>query len=175
MNFVLDKIVKISSFMGVNGPGPSSASNSEGVNGSWLVEVLAWLADAVVKIATVVWGWLISIFYVVVRFCLNIVDILQMFAEKLVGIEAYNQKGGLGAVEKIEDSDLIIRFITNKSILKTFGTICVLGLILLIIFSIIALVRQNYQAAITDGADGAKNQKNGEPFLNAAQRQKVPI
>jgi len=142
--------------MGVNGPGPSSASNSEGVNGSWLVEVLAWLADAVVKIATVVWGWLISIFYVVVRFCLNIVDILQMFAEKLVGIEAFNQKGGLGAVEKIEDSDLIIRFITNESILKTFGTICVLGLILLIIFSIIALVRQNYQAAITDGADGAK-------------------
>lgn len=142
--------------MGVNGPGPSSATNSEGVNGSWLVEVLAWLADAVVKIATVVWGWLISIFYVVVRFCLNIVDILQMFAEKLVGIEAYNQEGGLGAVEKLEDTDLIIRFITNKSILKTFGTICVLGLILLIIFSIIALVRQNYQAAITDGADGAK-------------------
>lgn len=156
MNFVLDKVSKLSNFLGVNGPGPSTQNNAQGINGSWFAELLAWLADAVVKIATVVWGWLITLFYFVIRFCLNLIDILQMFVEKLVGIEVYNQEGGLSAVKKLEETDLIIRFITNDKIIKTFGTICVLGLILLVIFSIIALVRQNYNAAITDGADGAK-------------------
>ena len=155
MKFAMDKILGIINFLGANGAGPSSSSNSQ-VNGSWLTELLAWLGDAIVKLATVVWGWLITIFYFVVRFCLNLIDILQMFVEKLVGIEMYNQKGGISAVKDLQDTDLIIRFITNETILKTFKTIMVLGLILLIIFSILALVKQNYQAAITDGADGAK-------------------
>ena len=79
-----------------------------------------------------------------------------MFIEKLVGIEVYNQKGGLSAVKELEETDIIIRFITNKDVMKTFGAICVLGIILLIIFSILALVKQNYNAAVTDGADSAK-------------------
>lgn len=164
----MDKILGIIKFLGANGAGPSTSSNSEVVNGSWLTELLAWLGDAIVKLATLVWGWLITIFYFVVRFCLNLIDILQMFVEKLVGIEMYNQEGGISAVKDIKDTDMIIRFITNETILKTFKTIMVLGLILLIIFCILALIKQNYQAAITDGADGAK--KTPRDVLKLAAR-----
>lgn len=151
----MDKFLGIVNFLGANGAGRSNASNST-ADASWLTEALAWLGDAVVKIATVVWGWLITIFYFVVKWCLNLIDLLQMFIEKLVGIDVYNQEGGLSAVKDIKDTDIIIRFISNETVIKIFRTIMVLGLILLIIFSILALIKQNYQSAITDGADGAK-------------------
>lgn len=160
MRFTLDKVMKIVSLLGANGAGASNSSNSSTTSGSWFTEILAWLGNAIVKVATVVWGWLISIFYFVIRFCLNIIDVLQMFIQKLVGIDIYNQKGGLSAVKDIKDTDIIIRFITNDTVLKTFRTILILGLILLIIFSILAIVKQNYTAAITDGADGVKSPRN---------------
>lgn len=154
MNSVLFKLANISNFLLANGAGRSNGTKSG--DGSWFVEVLSWLADAIVNIATVVWGWVITMFYFVIKFILNLIDVLQMFVEKLVGIEAFNQEGGLSALENFEDSDLIIRFISNEAIIKTFTTLLGLGGLMLIIFSIIAIVRNNYAAATSDGSDAGK-------------------
>lgn len=152
----MGKIVNLINLLGANGAGRSTSSNSTASSGAWLTEVLAWLGNAIINVATVVWGWLISFFYMLVKWCLNIIDIFQMFVEKLVGIDAFNQEGGLSAVEKLEDTDLIIRFITNDVVIDIFKTIFVLGLVLLVIFSILALIKQNYESATTEGGDGVK-------------------
>ena len=89
-NKFMMKLLNILPLVGANGSGPSTGSGG-GVNlAGGLSNALAVIGDFLLGIATTVWGWLMTLIFNVLKLVLNIMDVLQFFIHKLVGIDIYN-------------------------------------------------------------------------------------
>lgn len=151
MHNLILKVVSIFSVFGANGVGNSVGGGTNTAEaGSAIASIIAKIAEFLGQVVTIIYGWIMSILWYVVRLVLNIIDVLQYFVEKLVGIDIYKEQGW-SKLTSIEDSDLIIKLLFNKTVLKVFLAILILSAILLIIFTILSLIKSNYEAATNDG------------------------
>ena len=152
MNKLLQIIFSLNSLVGANGAGASSSSNAgQSSGGDGLSTFFAGLLNVLSKVGKFLWSLLINLAYGLVKFCLNFVDLLQFFVQKLVGIDAFTREGGFKSLSSLKDTDIIVRFILQDGVLKVFKSIVIIAIILIIIFAILAIVRSNYEAAI-DGS-----------------------
>ena len=149
------KLMNILPVVANNGTGRANGSGGSGNFAGGFANVLAWLGNLLVDIVTTVWGWIISLLYWVVKLVLNVMDILQFFVNKLVGIDIYNNPDWSDLVT-LQESDLIVKLITSPTVLKLFRAVLILAGVLLIIFCIIAIVKSNFNSAI-----GAEEEKEG--------------
>lgn len=93
-----------------------------------------------------------SFFYTIVRWILNIVDFLQYFCKHLIGLD-YWQKGNV-SLETLGESDIIFKFLYDETVQKVFRAMTGIFVVLLIIFAVIAIVKNQYAvAAEVDKAD----------------------
>lgn len=83
--------------------------------------------------------------YLIVSFILNVVDFVQFFVEKLVGIDFWGKKEF--SLEGLSDSDVIFRFIQNDTVARVFKYMLGVFAVLLIVFTIIAIVKNEYEYA----------------------------
>ena len=152
-NNFLGKVFNIVRFISANGAGATgSSAESSGVVSvitQLLVKVLSLLGDVVYWL----WGLLMNALYTIVKLVLNIVDVLQFFVMKLVGIDIYQNPNWKNLIT-LKDSDLIIKLITSDTIINIFQKILVISALLLIIFCIFAIVKQNYTAALGEESKG---------------------
>jgi len=91
---------------------------------------------------------LINLVYLICKFFLNILDFLQMLCYKIIGLSG----GGEFSIESTTDN-IIFRFLLSDSVLRAIRAVLVVGIILLIIFTIAALIRSEYNQAVI-GDDG---------------------
>ncbi len=94
-----------------------------------------------------------TLIYTIVRWILNIVDFLQYFCKHLVGID-YWEKGNV-KLETLGESDIIFKFLYDKTVQRVFKYMLGLFVVLLIIFAIIAIIKNQYAVAaeVDDKAD----------------------
>ncbi|MBP3630580.1 MAG: hypothetical protein J6J23_03725, partial [Clostridia bacterium] len=151
-NFMM-KLMNILPILATNGAGRANGSGGGGSLVGGLANVLAWLGQILVNVVVTVWGWIISLLYFIVKLVLNIMDVLQFFVNKLVGIDIYNNPDWTDIVS-FKDSDLIVKLITSETVLKLFRSVLILSGVLLIIFCIISIVKSNFDSAM--GADDGK-------------------
>lgn len=127
----------------------TSADSGKSNSGS----VVSWLEDKLLPfIATVgdmLMNAIMTFFIYVVQFMLRIVDFFQFFVGKLAGIDTWSAKGDVGSV-RLADTDVIFRFLLSDTVLKAFIAIVGIAIVLLIIFTIMAIVKADYNAATTD-------------------------
>ena len=127
----------------------TSADSGKSNSGS----VVSWLEDKLLPfIATVgdmLMNAIMTFFIYVVQFMLRIVDFFQFFVGKLAGIDTWSSKGDVGSV-RLADTDVIFRFLLSDTVLKAFIAIVGIAIVLLIIFTIMAIVKADYNAATTD-------------------------
>ena len=88
---------------------------------------------------------LFRLVYLIVSFILNVVDFVQFFIEKLVGIDFWGRKEF--SLEGLSDSDVIFRFIQNDTVARVFKYMLGVFAVLLIVFTIIAIVKNEYEYA----------------------------
>ena len=145
------QIANIFSMM-ANGKGAASSGKSPAV-ANWFSELIA----GIVKIGEKIWGWIASILIKLVQFMLRIVDFFQFFAGRLTGIDTWSSKADISRVT-LADTDVIFRFLLSGKVRTVIISILGLSILLLIIFTIVAVVRSDYSAATDpDGkADGSK-------------------
>lgn len=86
----------------------------------------------------------ISFFYIIAKYILLFVDMCQVLVYKLAGINTN--------LDKIVEMP-IFRFIFNPTILKIFGTALLIGVLLLLIATIVAIVKSEYEATLDDKKD----------------------
>ena len=101
----------------------------------WLFTALDWLAN-----------WIMTLFYWIVKFALNIIDLLQYFIERLVGIDVWQNNSA--TLNDITKNDILFKFLLSEEVIRVFRALCVIGIILLIVFSIIAIIRSEYFNAV---------------------------
>ena len=98
-------------------------------------------------------------FYFVCKWMLAVVDFLQYFIQKLIGLD-YWLKTGKKTIKGATDNDMLFKFLYNDMVQKVFRAMTAVFVVLLIIFTVVAIIRQEW-GYITGGNFGdGKNSKN---------------
>ena len=98
-------------------------------------------------------------FYFVCKWMLAVVDFLQYFIQKLIGLD-YWLKKGKKTIQGATDNDMLFKFLYNDMVQKVFRAMTAVFVVLLIIFTVVAIIRQEW-GYITGGNFGdGKNSKN---------------
>ncbi|MGN0748738.1 MAG: hypothetical protein ACI4L1_03605 [Christensenellales bacterium] len=135
-------------------------------------------------------GWFGAIFsiipktlYFLCTLIFQIMDILQVLVRKVAGLDVYyvdNTVVGSGADLTMQKGDIAQRFISeiftgkNAVLSNVFWALIILGLIMLIITTFVAVLRSEYQG-ITDGKAASKGKIIGKAFKAIAAFVIVPI
>ncbi len=98
-------------------------------------------------------------FYFVCKWMLAVVDFLQYFIQKLIGLD-YWLKSGKKTIKGATDNDMLFKFLYNDMVQKVFRAMTAVFVVLLIIFTVVAIIKQEW-GYITGGNFGdGKNSKN---------------
>ncbi|MBQ9790572.1 MAG: hypothetical protein IJW24_03155, partial [Clostridia bacterium] len=145
--------------------GMGQAANLLAAGGFWdvvvnaLSGVLIWVGDL-----------LVSLIFVVFKFVLNIVDLLQILVERLVGIDFWGQPGA--SIETFQDSDIIFKFLMSDAVQSAFRTMVVVSIVLLIVFTIIAIIKSEYDVAATGDT---KKHSSKMPIFQTAMKSLLTV
>lgn len=97
--------------------------------------------------------------YYICKFALNVIDFLQFLVQKLAGLDAWlNFSGNLGDLENLRETDVVFRFLLSDTVTTVFRAMLGIFLVLLILFSIIAIIKNEYGNA-TSGKDPVDHKK----------------
>ena len=100
---------------------------------------------------------LCSTFYIVCKWFLAVVDFLQYFIQKLIGLDYWlNVSSGTATIEGATDADLLFSFLYSDTVQEVFRAMIGVFFILLIVFTIFQIIKQEWTFA-TGGFD-----QNGE-------------
>lgn len=114
--------------------------------GQTILNAITWLLE----------GAMLFIYWVA-KFILNIVDFLQYFCQKLVGLDVWS-KDDL-TLSDLNDSDLIFRFLRDDAVIKVFKYMLGIFFVLLIVFTIIAIIKNEYAYVTAGDMTKASNNK----------------
>ena len=100
---------------------------------------------------------LCSTFYIVCKWFLAVVDFLQYFIQKLIGLDYWlDVSSGTATIEGATEADLLFSFLYNDTVQEVFRAMIGVFFILLIVFTIFQIIKQEWTHA-TGGFD-----QNGE-------------
>ncbi len=150
---------------------------------------LIFVAGLAEKLKEWFMGWIGAIFsiipktiYFLCTLIFQVLDILQVLIRKVAGLDVYyvsNTVGGTSDSAK-QTGDIAQRFITeiftgkNSVLSNVFWALIILGLIMLIITTFVAVLRSEYQG-ITDGKAASKGKIIGRAFKAIAAFAIVPV
>ena len=100
---------------------------------------------------------------------LMFLDFVQDCFKKLAGLDTYYYEGTDAAFER---EDILQRLLTTPEILKAFGSLVVVGIILLFLFTIIQFIRVEYT---TEGAKNSKGNIIQQSLKSLAMFVIVPV
>lgn len=122
-----------------------------------MVSFLGGIVESIeLAIGGILWGVeviktsLYALLYAISCLLLMLLDFIQSIFRKLAGLDTYYYEG---VSDGFEHEDILQRLLTTPEVLKAFGALIVVGIILLFIFTIIQFIRIEYTT------EGAKNSK----------------
>lgn len=103
--------------------------------------------------------WFVNIFFTLIyaigKFVLNIVDFLAIAVKELAGQNAVTD---LANIKKASQADMVFRFVFDSTVWTIFKAFIGLAVVLLIIFTIVALIKNEYDAFLGGAEDNSKGQ-----------------
>ena len=93
-------------------------------------------------------NWFWEFLYALIKVPLFCIDIIMMIARKLCGIDPILVESEVGGEVVTEEVDLLTYFMGGESIINAFGYVCLFGFILLFLFTVFRIVRD--QASFYD-------------------------
>ncbi len=135
----------------VFGSGVDSLGNP--VNYSFLSKI----ADFFLSLLPAILDGIMWLIYLIMRFILNIVDFMQYFVKKLVGLDYWGTERV--SADTLGESDVIFRFLYNDQVQRVFKIMLGVFVVLLIIFAIVAIVKSEYNYASSEDGKGSNDKK----------------
>ncbi len=124
----------------------------------WFSNTLIWLGDI-----------LVTLIFAIFKFVLCIVDLMQILVERLVGIDFWGKPGA--TLDDIANSDIIFKFIYSDAVQRAFRSMIVVAIVLLIVFSIIAIIKSEYDVA----ANGNSKASSKVPIMRTALKSLLTV
>lgn len=99
----------------------------------------------------VLYETLITVFYAIGKWILTFIDFIFVIVRQLAGMNS-----DFDSVEEISQGDLIFKFVFSDSVVRIIRNVLIFSIVLLIIFSIFAIVKSEYQF-VTQGGGNSKS------------------
>jgi len=100
-----------------------------------------------------IWNFICEGLYFMIRWLLAVVDFMQYFIQKLIGLDYWLKPGGK-TMQGATDNDLLFQFLYNDTVQDVFRAMVGVFIILLVIFVIFSIVRSEWKYATGDGKSG---------------------
>lgn len=102
----------------------------------------------------VVYGYetLVRVFYAIGHWMLTIIDFIFVFVRQLIGMNT-----DFTSIEEVTQGDIIFQFIFNENVVKIIRNLLIFSIVLLILFSIFAILKSEFDYATGREARGTKN------------------
>lgn len=136
--FSLASGVGFSSFLGAAGEAVEVADLSS------ITNIFQIILDAIGAL-------LMNVLFMICKLVFNIIDVMQILINRMAGIGDYNSKA-------IDLNNPVFRFILNETVLTAFVAVLGVSLVILIIFSIIAILKNELET-VEDTKGDANNKK----------------
>ncbi len=103
----------------------------------------------------VVWFWnfICEGLYFMIKWLLAVVDFMQYFIQKLIGLDYWLKPGGK-TLQGATDNDLLFQFLYNDTVQDVFRAMVGVFILLLVIFVIFSIVKSEWKYATGDGKSG---------------------
>lgn len=138
-----------------SGAGDSSASENSLRDMSVGDNIALFFKSMGKKIGTWFVTMLFNLFYFISKLILNIVDFLGIAVKELAGQNAVED---LANIKNATEVDMVFRFVFNSSVWKIFKAFIGLGIVLLIVFAIVAILKTEYDSFLNGAEDNSKRQ-----------------
>ena len=148
INLILSRV---SRFILVNGPGRVVVDNhTESVDDlsgftTFFKNVITTIGDALMNFGEFILRMLARLAYFILTIALNLIDFMNIMIKELSGIAG---SYSLSQNASLEESDILFKFLFNELTLKILRNVFIFALLLIIIFTIMAIVKQEWQAHI---------------------------
>ena len=139
LNFGCSNGLVLSSVMG---------TSSEGGLETFLNAVVATLSN----ILELVYNFIVQLIWLIMQFMLLLIDFVFVFVRQITGINV-----DFSDISSLEESDILFQFLLSDAVMDVVKGILVLAVVLVIVFAIISIIKNEYAAATT-GANNAKGQ-----------------
>lgn len=116
--------------------------------------LVAFITVVLGNIFDFVGNWINLLLYRIATLLMNLLDFVQTLFRKLAGLDTTYYQDASGIMQT-QENDILFSLITSEVVLQTFFAMAIVGMCLLIITSVIAMIRQEYNT------EGAKNSKTG--------------
>lgn len=93
---------------------------------------------------------IVRLFYAIGHWVLVIIDFIFVFVRQFIGMNT-----DFTTVEGLTEGDIVFQFIFSESVLKIIRNLLIFGIVLLIIFSIFAIIKSEYEF-MTQNSDNSK-------------------
>lgn len=117
----------------------SAGSNSINSPNSFFETVWTLIKSTLIDILDLAMETIVKLVYVVAKWMLTIIDFLFIFVRELIGMN-----DDLSKLDDLRESDVIFKFIFSEEVTSVIKGMIGLAIILLIIFSIFAIVKSEY-------------------------------
>jgi len=126
------------------------------------------------NVISTVWAFLgdilVSIVFWLFQFVLNIVDLIQFMLKKFIGLDYWGTDKV--SIDTLGESDIVFKFLYSEEVQKAFRAMVVIFIVLLIVFSIIAIIKSEYELA----ASGDKKKTGSKlPILRTALKSMLTV
>ncbi len=133
------------------------------------------LKQGAFKALVTIFDLLVNAAYYVLKFILNIVDLLQYFVKRLVGLDFWGTELVNDPNVSYLDHDIVFRFIKNDTVQRVFTYMLGIFVVLLIVFTIIAIIKSEYSYATGSAKDNSKKGIVGKSLRAILMVILVPI
>ncbi len=89
---------------------------------------------------------LASVLYAICKFVLNLIDFLQLLVQKLSGLDVWMNVDKVD-ISNLTSSDIVFRFLFSDTVVTVFKAVVSIFFVLLILFTIIAIIKNEYAGA----------------------------
>ncbi len=125
----------------MNGNGDTLQTVNIALDGGLFLSIFQWLGNLILRLL-----------YFICTFVLNLIELLQLAFSLILGISV-----DINDYAVIDNNNPLVKILTNENVLKVFRFAVGVGIVLVIVFTIFAIIKSEYQNAI--GVDEPLRQK----------------
>lgn len=116
------------------------------------IEITSLGSDFMTLIVATISSFILKFIYTICSFVLNVIEFLQFVISSILGINA-----NLDNYVVLDSKNPLVRMMTNESVMRVFKVILGVSIVLVIIFTIFAIVKSEYNNALKE--DNEANSK----------------
>ena len=116
-----------------------------------LVTILETIASFYLGIVETIYTFFVQLVWLIMQFLLLVIDFIFVFVRHITGINV-----DFSDIGSLEESDILFQFMFSDAVMDVLKAIIVMAIVMIILFAIIGILKNEYLAATTNANNSKK-------------------